>query len=133
MAQQELEKTREAFFQSQKMEAIGQLTGGIAHDFNNLLMAVLSSLEMLRRKMPDDPKLLQLLDNAVQGAERGAALTQRMLSFARKQESRTSSRWTCLASGRPPGPAGANAGDLGNRERAHTGQGARGECRRQPA
>jgi PAS domain S-box-containing protein len=84
-AQTELEKTREAFHQSQKMESLGQLSGGIAHDFNNLLMAVLSSLEMLRKRMPDDPKLIQLLDNAVQGAERGASLTQRMLSFARRQ------------------------------------------------
>jgi PAS domain S-box-containing protein len=84
-AQAELEKTREAFHQSQKMESLGQLSGGIAHDFNNLLMAVLSSLEMLRKRLPDDPKLIQLLDNAVQGAERGASLTQRMLSFARRQ------------------------------------------------
>ncbi len=85
-AQKELEQARESFFQSQKMESLGQLTGGIAHDFNNLLMAVLSSLELLRRRMPNDPKLVQLLDNAVQGAERGAALTQRMLSFARRQD-----------------------------------------------
>jgi PAS domain S-box-containing protein len=85
-AQIELEKAREAFFQSQKMEALGQLTGGIAHDFNNLLTAVLGSLEMLRKRLPDDPKLFQLLDNAVQGAERGAVLTQRMLAFARRQE-----------------------------------------------
>jgi CheY-like chemotaxis protein len=85
-AQKELEVAREAFFQSQKMESIGKLTGGIAHDFNNLLMAVLSSLEMLRKRMPDDPKLTQLVDNAVQGAERGAALTQRMLAFARRQD-----------------------------------------------
>jgi CheY-like chemotaxis protein len=68
------------------MEAIGQLTGGIAHDFNNLLMAVLGSLELLRKRMPPDPRLTPLIDNAVQGAERGAALTQRMLAFARKQE-----------------------------------------------
>ncbi len=85
-ARKELEVAREAFFQSQKMESIGQLTGGIAHDFNNLLMAVLSSLEMLRKRMPDDPRLIQLVDNAVQGAERGAALTQRMLAFARRQD-----------------------------------------------
>ncbi len=85
-ARLELEKAQEAFFQSQKMESLGQLTGGIAHDFNNLLTAVLGSLEMLRKRMPDDPRLLQLLDNAVQGAERGAALTQRMLAFARRQE-----------------------------------------------
>jgi PAS domain S-box-containing protein len=85
-AQRELELAREALFQSQKMEAIGQLTGGIAHDFNNLLMAVLGSLELLRKRMPPDPRLTPLIDNAVQGAERGAALTQRMLAFARKQE-----------------------------------------------
>jgi len=81
-AQQRLEKTREALLQSQKKEAIGQLTGGIAHDFNNLLMAVLSSLELMRKRLPDDPKLLGLLENALQGAHRGASLTQRMLAFA---------------------------------------------------
>ena len=84
--QRELEQAREAFYQSQKMESLGQLTGGIAHDFNNLLMAVLGSLELMRKRLPDDPKLDQLLDNAVLGAQRGAALTQRMLSFARRQE-----------------------------------------------
>jgi CheY-like chemotaxis protein len=68
------------------MEALGNLTGGIAHDFNNLLMAVLGSLELLRRRMPADPALLRLVDNARAGAERGATLTARMLSFARKQE-----------------------------------------------
>ena len=68
------------------MEAIGQLTGGVAHDFNNLLMAVLASLELMRKRLPDDPKLLNLLDNAVQGAQRGSALTQRMLAFARRQD-----------------------------------------------
>ncbi len=81
-----LAQAREELFQSQKLEAIGQLTGGIAHDFNNLLMAILGSLEMLRKRMPDDPALLSLLDNAVQGGERGAALTQRMLAFSRRQE-----------------------------------------------
>ncbi len=85
-AQETLERTREAFLQSQKMEAIGQLTGGVAHDFNNLLMAVLGSLELMRKRLPDDPKLRSLLDNAMQGAERGAALTKRMLTFARRQE-----------------------------------------------
>ena len=68
------------------MEAIGQLTGGIAHDFNNLLMAVLGSLELLRKRLPDDPKMLALLENAVQGAQRGTTLTKRMLAFARRQE-----------------------------------------------
>ncbi len=85
-AQQELEMAREALLQSQKMEAIGQLTGGVAHDFNNLLMVVLGSLELMRKRLPDDPKLMALLDNAVQGAQRGTILTKRMLAFARRQE-----------------------------------------------
>lgn len=84
--QRALEEAREALFQSQKMEAIGQLTGGIAHDFNNLLMAVLGSLELVRKRVPYDPRITPLIDNAMQGAQRGAVLTQRMLAFARKQE-----------------------------------------------
>lgn len=82
----ELEIAQEALRQSQKMEAIGQLTGGVAHDFNNLLMAITSSLALLRKRLPDDPAMLRLVDNAQQGAERGAALTQRMLAFARRQD-----------------------------------------------
>jgi PAS domain S-box-containing protein len=85
-AQRQLETAREALLQSQKMEAIGQLTGGVAHDFNNLLMAVLGSLELMRKRLPDDPKLRALLENAVQGAQRGSLLTKRMLAFARRQE-----------------------------------------------
>ena len=72
--------------QAQKMEAVGQFTGGAAHDFNNLLMAILGSLELLRKRLPNDPRLLALLDNAVLGAKRGSSLTQRMLAFARRQE-----------------------------------------------
>ncbi|MBR7621048.1 PAS domain S-box protein [Phenylobacterium sp. 20VBR1] len=85
-AQKALDDAREALLQSQKLEAIGQLTGGIAHDFNNLLMAVLGSLELVRKRLPHDPRITPLIDNAMQGAQRGAALTQRMLAFARKQE-----------------------------------------------
>ena len=85
-AQQALDRAREALFQAQKLEAIGQLTGGVAHDFNNLLMAVLGSLELVRKRLPHDPKISPLIENAILGAERGAALTQRMLAFARKQE-----------------------------------------------
>ena len=86
-AQLALERTREALLQSQKIEAIGKLTGGVAHDFNNLLTVVLGSLDLLRRHLPaDDPRLTRLLDNAVQGAQRGATLTQRMLAFARRQD-----------------------------------------------
>ncbi|HEY0033555.1 MAG TPA: PAS domain S-box protein [Devosia sp.] len=85
-AQEELELAREALFQAQKMEAIGQLTGGIAHDFNNLLMAVLGSLEIVTKRLPPDPKITPFIENAIQGAQRGAALTQRMLAFARRQD-----------------------------------------------
>ena len=84
--QEALERAREALFQSQKMDAVGQLTGGVAHDFNNLLMAILGSLELLKKRLPKDPNLLRLLDNAMLGARRGATLTQRMLAFARRQE-----------------------------------------------
>lgn len=85
-ADQALAAAREALFQSQKLEAVGQLTGGVAHDFNNLLMAVLASLELLEGHLRNDQKSLSLLANAIAGAKRGAALTQRMLAFARKQE-----------------------------------------------
>ncbi|MFE1599677.1 hybrid sensor histidine kinase/response regulator [Methylobacterium sp. ID0610] len=85
-AQQELEATRARFIQSQKMEAIGQLTGGVAHDFNNLLAVVLGNLGLARKRLPNDRKLQQLIENSIQAAERGATLTKRMLAFARRQE-----------------------------------------------
>ena len=72
--------------QAQKMEAIGQFTGGAAHDFSNLLMAISGSLELLRKRLPDDPRMASLLDNAMQASKRGTSLTQRMLAFARRQE-----------------------------------------------
>ncbi|MBV4462873.1 PAS domain S-box protein [Pseudomonas sp. SWRI79] len=90
-AQQALEKTREALFQAQKMQAIGQLSGGIAHDFNNLLTVILGNLEIIRKRAADDPRITRLLDNATQGALRGVSLTQRMLAFARRQELKTES------------------------------------------
>jgi PAS domain S-box-containing protein len=82
----EPKRVEEQLRQSQKMEAIGQLTGGVAHDFNNLLMAVVGNLDLLRRHMPQNPKLLRFIDGAMQGAQRGAALTQRLLAFARRQD-----------------------------------------------
>ncbi len=84
-----IRRTEQALQQAQKMEALGNLTGGIAHDFNNLLMAILGSLDLLRRRMPAEPQLLRLVDNARTGAERGATLIARMLAFARRQELRT--------------------------------------------
>ena len=72
----------------QKLESLGQLTGGVAHDFNNLLTAVLGNLEMVKKYLPENPRILRLVDGAIQGAERGANLTKRMLAFARRQELR---------------------------------------------
>ncbi|HDZ58397.1 MAG TPA: PAS domain S-box protein [Pseudomonas xinjiangensis] len=77
-----------ALRQSQKMEAIGKLTGGVAHDFNNLLAVTLGNLELLRQRLPDDPRTAMLVDNAIQAGERGVTLTQRLLTFARRQELR---------------------------------------------
>jgi signal transduction histidine kinase len=72
----------------QKLESLGQLTGGLAHDFNNLLMAILANLRLLIKKRTRDQSEFRLLEAAIQGAERGAALTKRMLAFARRQELR---------------------------------------------
>ena len=72
--------------QMHKMESIGQLTGGIAHDFNNMLAIVIGSLDLAKRRMPKDAgKAEACIDNAMQGAERAAQLTQRLLAFSRQQ------------------------------------------------
>src|ERR1700730_11995290 len=68
------------------MESIGQLTVGVAHFFNNLLAAILGSMTLLKKCLPDDPRTSRLLEGAIQGAERGATLTKRLLAFARRQE-----------------------------------------------
>ena len=87
-----VERTRERevalnqLYEAQKMESIGQLTGGVAHDFNNLLAVILGSLALLRKNLPEDPRTARLIDGAIQGAERGANLTKRLLAFARRQE-----------------------------------------------
>lgn len=82
----EREEALAQLFEAQKLDTIGQLTGGVAHDFNNLLMAVLGSLNLLKKRLPVDEKSERLVANAIQAAERGAALTQRLLAFARRQE-----------------------------------------------
>nr|WP_256439133.1 PAS domain-containing protein [Rubellimicrobium arenae] len=74
----------EALRQSQKMEAVGQLTGGIAHDFNNLLTPILGGLDILQRRVADE-RSEQLVAGALQAAERAKTLTQRLLAFARRQ------------------------------------------------
>ena len=85
-AQQTLEETRERLAQSQKMEAVGQLTGGIAHDFNNMLHVMLGSLAMIGRRLTtQEPALLRHLEIARQGAERAATLTRQLLAFSRRQ------------------------------------------------
>jgi PAS domain S-box-containing protein len=80
------EKDRdEQLRQSQKMEVVGQLTGGIAHDFNNLLTIIMGSLELLQRGLPaTDAKSTRRIDAAMEGARRAAALTHRLLAFARR-------------------------------------------------
>jgi signal transduction histidine kinase len=72
----------------QKLDSLGQLTGGLAHDFNNLLMAILGNLEMLSRRLTTDESARRLIDGASRAADRGAALTKRLLAFARRQELR---------------------------------------------
>jgi signal transduction histidine kinase len=81
-----LNQTNEALRQSQKMEAVGQLTGGVAHDFNNLLQVITGNLELLLRGLPSEMgRLRRAADQALNGAKRAASLTRRLLAFARRQ------------------------------------------------
>jgi PAS domain S-box-containing protein len=76
----------EQLHQSQKMEAIGQLTGGVAHDFNNLLTVIIGNLETIALLMPtDNERLRRAMEQATLGAQRAAALTQQLLAFSRRQ------------------------------------------------
>ncbi|TBR69241.1 MULTISPECIES: hybrid sensor histidine kinase/response regulator [unclassified Escherichia] len=81
IAQTERQGLEEALLHSQKLKAVGQLTGGLAHDFNNLLAVIIGSLELVNTDSPDAPRI----QRALQAAERGALLTQRLLAFSRKQ------------------------------------------------
>jgi len=88
MRTREREAALAQIHEMQKLESLGKLTGGVAHDFNNLLTAVLGNLELLRKYVEHDARQRRLVDSAIQGAERGATLTNRMLAFARRQELR---------------------------------------------
>ena len=86
LAAAELSLAQEALRQSQKMEAVGQLTGGIAHDFNNMLAVVIGSLELLGRRLSDgDARAQRYIDAATDASKRAALLTQRLLAFSRQQ------------------------------------------------
>jgi PAS domain S-box-containing protein len=83
----ERQQAEEALRQAQKMEAVGHLTGGIAHDFNNLLTIIIGNIDTVTRRLDSDidPRARRALDHALKGAERAAALTQRLLAFSRRQ------------------------------------------------
>ena len=81
----ELTQAQDALRQSQKMEAMGQLTGGVAHDFNNLLTPIVGSLDLLQRRGLGSEREQLLIEGALQSAERAKTLVQRLLAFARRQ------------------------------------------------
>jgi PAS domain S-box-containing protein len=84
-AQLKLEQIHQQLAESQKLDALGQLTGGVAHDFNNLLMIISGSLHTLKKAVGDDPKYQRAI-SAIEGAtKRGASLTSQLLTFARRQ------------------------------------------------
>jgi PAS domain S-box-containing protein len=86
-AQESLEQTRQALFQSQKMEAVGLLTGGIAHDFNNILMVILGNLELLRMRLPQtDDATTELIDETLRATKHGQDLTGDLLAFSRRRQ-----------------------------------------------
>jgi PAS domain S-box-containing protein len=83
----ERQQAEDSLRQAQKMEAVGHLTGGIAHDFNNLLTIIIGNIDTVTRRLDadSDPRARRSLENALKGAERAAALTQRLLAFSRRQ------------------------------------------------
>jgi PAS domain S-box-containing protein len=78
-------RIEEQLRQSQKMEAVGQLTGGVAHDFNNLLTIIMGNLDNLQHYLPENPEARRMADAIMRAAGRAATLTQRLLAFARRQ------------------------------------------------
>jgi signal transduction histidine kinase/DNA-binding response OmpR family regulator len=81
----ELERAHAQLRQSQKMEAIGQLTGGVAHDFNNVLQVIAGNLQLLRMNLAGNPQAQRRLESAAFAADRGAKLSSQLLAFARRQ------------------------------------------------
>jgi signal transduction histidine kinase/CheY-like chemotaxis protein len=82
----QLHVNEQALRQSQKMEAVGQLTGGVAHDFNNLLQVITGNLDTIQRNLPEEStRLRRAATQALNGARRAASLTQRLLAFSRRQ------------------------------------------------
>ncbi len=84
-AQLKLEQMHQQLAESQKLDALGQLTGGVAHDFNNLLMIISGSLHTLKKAVGDDPKSQRALSAIEAATKRGASLTSQLLTFARRQ------------------------------------------------
>ncbi|NTV47254.1 MAG: PAS domain S-box protein, partial [Chlorobiales bacterium] len=86
MAEQEKDRLQSQLLQSQKMDALGNLTGGIAHDFNNLLAGIIGSLGLLKRYVHSDPKQLRQVLRVEAAAQRAASLTKKLLAFSRQSE-----------------------------------------------
>ena len=84
-AHETLERTQEALFRSQKMEAVGQLTGGLAHDFNNILAIILGNVELLKVYLPADPYTDEIVDAVLRATLRGKDLTGHLLAFSRRR------------------------------------------------
>ena len=84
-ARETLDDTREALFQSQKLEAVGQLTGGIAHDFNNILTVILGNVELLRLHVPATPLTDEIIDAVIRATLHGRDLTSHLLAFSQRR------------------------------------------------
>jgi PAS domain S-box-containing protein len=84
-AHENLERTQEALFRSQKMEAVGQLTGGLAHDFNNILAIILGNVELLKAHLPKDPFTDEIVDAVLRATLHGRDLTGHLLAFSRRR------------------------------------------------
>lgn len=84
-AQEKLERVQRQLAESQKLDALGQLTGGVAHDFNNLLMVISGGIHVLKKAVADNPKAIRAAEAIENATRRGASLTSQLLSFARRQ------------------------------------------------